>query len=103
MSRWPLYPVTVVGSWPRPAWLLEAAREKSARLPELRDAAVLAALEAQERAGVDIVSDGEQRRDNFYSFLCERLDGLELMTLAQLLAQLDSGDPRHLDVRDDDV
>jgi 5-methyltetrahydropteroyltriglutamate--homocysteine methyltransferase len=85
MRNHPLYPVTVVGSWPRPAWLLDAARARSAALPDLRDRAVLAALEAQERAGTDIVSDGEQRRDNFYSFLCERLEGLELMTLAQLL------------------
>jgi 5-methyltetrahydropteroyltriglutamate--homocysteine methyltransferase len=84
-DRWPLYPVTVVGSWPRPDWLLKATRARAGDLPQLRDRAVLAALEAQVRAGVDIVSDGEQRRDNFYSFLCERLDGLKLMSLAQLL------------------
>jgi 5-methyltetrahydropteroyltriglutamate--homocysteine methyltransferase len=82
---WPLYPVTVVGSWPRPEWLLEASRKRAKDLGALRDRAVLAALDAQVRAGVDIVSDGEQRRDNFYSFLCERLDGLKLMSLAQLL------------------
>jgi 5-methyltetrahydropteroyltriglutamate--homocysteine methyltransferase len=74
-----------VGSWPRPKALLAAARRGSPDLEALRDEAVLAALAAQERAGVDIVTDGEQRRDNFYSFLCERVEGLRLMTMADLL------------------
>ncbi len=41
--------------------------------------------EAQEKAGVDLVTDGEQRRDNFYSFVAEKLDGVRLMTLAEML------------------
>jgi 5-methyltetrahydropteroyltriglutamate--homocysteine methyltransferase len=49
------------------------------------DKAVLEALRYQEEAGVDIVSDGEQRRDNFYSFVVEKLDGLKLMSLADLM------------------
>ena len=80
-----LYPVTVVGSWPRPAWLLEAAKRRSPGLAELQDQATLLAIREQEEAGVDIVSDGEQRRDNFYSFIAERLEGLRLMTMADLL------------------
>lgn len=83
---WPfLYPVTVVGSWPRPAWLLQAMKRGAPNLAELRDEATLLAIKYQEDAGVDIVSDGEQRRDNFYSFFTERLQGLELMTMAELL------------------
>ena len=85
MARWPLFPVTVVGSWPRPRWLLEATKRRSADLEALRDEATLLAVKYQEDAGVDIVSDGEQRRDNFYSFICERLDGIRLMTMAELL------------------
>ena len=46
---------------------------------------MLAALRAQEQAGVDLVTDGEQRRDNFYSFVAEKLDGVQLMTLAEML------------------
>lgn len=80
-----LYPVTVVGSWPRPAWLLDAMKRRSASLPELQDQATLLAIKYQEDAGVDIVSDGEQRRDNFYSFIADRLEGVQLMTLAELL------------------
>ncbi|MEP7199790.1 MAG: cobalamin-independent methionine synthase II family protein, partial [Chloroflexota bacterium] len=49
------------------------------------DKAVLEALEYQEEAGLDIVSDGEQRRDNFYSFVVEKLDGVRLMSLAEIM------------------
>jgi 5-methyltetrahydropteroyltriglutamate--homocysteine methyltransferase len=85
MPRWPLYPVTVVGSWPRPTWLLEAMKRQRADLRSLQDEATLLAIKYQEDAGVDIVSDGEQRRDNFYSFICDRLEGIRLMTMADLL------------------
>lgn len=79
------YPVTVVGSWPRPAWLLEAMKRRSPALPDLQDQATLLAIKYQEDAGVDVISDGEQRRDNFYSFIADRLEGIRLMTLAELL------------------
>ena len=49
------------------------------------DAAVLESLKLQEDNGVNIVSDGEQRRDNFYSFITECIDGIRLMTLAEML------------------
>lgn len=81
----PRFPVTTVGSWPRPEWLIKATKRGSADLRELQDRACLEALCAQEECGVDIVTDGEQRRDNFFSFLCERVDGLQLMTMADLL------------------
>lgn len=81
----PEFPVSVVGSWPRPRWLLDAMRRRSADLAELRDRATLQAIVQQESAGVDVISDGEQRRDNFYSFLAEKLDGVTLMTMADLL------------------
>ena len=79
------YPVTVVGSWPRPAWLLDAMKRKSPSLDELKDQATLLAIKYQEDAGVDVIADGEQRRDNFYSFIADRLEGIRLMTLAELL------------------
>ena len=91
MSHLPLFPVATVGSWPRPQELLRAQRMKRAgRLSEeeftrVADGAVLEALRLQEEAGVDIVTDGEQRRDNFYSFVAEKLEGVKLMTLAEML------------------
>ena len=87
----PLFPVTVVGSWPRPPDLLRALKRRQAgEIPQAEfdlaaDAAVLEVLRVQEDAGVDVVSDGEQRRDNFYSFLADKIEGLQLMTLADIL------------------
>lgn len=85
----PPFPVTTVGSWPRPDWLLRATKRKDPALRTLQDAACLAALRAQEAAGADIVTDGEQRRDNFYSFLCERIEGLSLLSMADLLEHVE--------------
>ncbi len=87
----PLFPVTTVGSWPRPASLLRALKAKNAgelsqaEFDSAADAAVLDLLRVQEEAGVDVVTDGEQRRDNFYSFLADKLDGVKLMTMAELI------------------
>ena len=87
----PLFPVTVVGSWARPPYLIDALRKRQqgalsfAEFNEVADQAVLEALRCQDEAGVDIVSDGEQRRDNFYSFVVEKLDGVKLMALGELL------------------
>ena len=86
-----LFPVTVVGSWPRPPALIQALRKRQAgelsfeEFNRVADEAVVSAIKHQEDAGVDVVSDGEQRRDNFYSFVVEKLDGIKLMTVAQLL------------------
>jgi len=81
----PLFPVTSVGSWPRPDALLAAMKRRRPDTARLMDEATIAAIRQQEEAGVDLVTDGEQRRDNFYSFLCDKLDGLRLMTMADLL------------------
>ena len=86
-----LFPVTVVGSWPRPSWLIQALRKRQAgelsfdEFNAVADEAVLASVKYQEDADVDIVSDGEQRRDNFYSFVVEKLEGVQLITVAQLM------------------
>lgn len=91
MSSLPLLPVTTVGSWPRPKELLRAQKQlRQGQLSEaafnaLADQAVLTVLRLQEEAGVDIVTDGEQRRDNFYSFVAQKLSGVKLMTLLEML------------------
>ncbi len=87
----PPLPVTTVGSLPRSPALLRALRERrrgaldAAGFDAVADDAVRAALAMQAAAGVDIVTDGEQRRDNFYSFVAEKLDGVRAMTLAEML------------------
>jgi 5-methyltetrahydropteroyltriglutamate--homocysteine methyltransferase len=91
MVQQKLFPVTVVGSWTRPEWLVQALRRRQAdelgaeEFNRIADDAVLAAIKYQEDAGVDIVADGEMRRDNFYSFVVEKLGGMRLMKLSQLL------------------
>lgn len=87
----PLFPVTTVGSWARPAGLIQALRRRQAgEIPQpefdaVADEAVLAALRYQEEAGVDLVTDGEQRRDNFYSFVVGKIEGMRLMAVSELL------------------
>jgi 5-methyltetrahydropteroyltriglutamate--homocysteine methyltransferase len=91
MAQTKLFPVTVVGSWTRPSWLVQALRRRQAgemsheEFNRIADDAVLAAVKYQEDAGVDIVSDGEVRRDNFYSFVVEKLSGMKLMKVSELL------------------
>ncbi|MCY0876034.1 MAG: cobalamin-independent methionine synthase II family protein [Firmicutes bacterium] len=86
-----MFPVTVVGSWPRSRDVLRALREKRAgRITEeeferVAAEATLACLRMQEQAGVDLVSDGEQRRDNFISFVADKLEHVDMLTVAQLL------------------
>ncbi|HTQ10259.1 MAG TPA: vitamin-B12 independent methionine synthase, partial [Fimbriimonadaceae bacterium] len=87
----PLFPTTTVGSFPRSKALLKAAAAKrrqaitEAEFDKVADGAVLEILKLQDEAGIDIVTDGEQRRDNFYSFVSEKLDGVRLMSLAEML------------------
>jgi len=103
-----MFPVTTVGSWPRPPALLAAQRARRAGgmsragFEEAVDDAVRATVEAQHRAGVDLVTDGEQARDNFYSFVADKLDGVRLMTLAEMLEHVEDkeGFGRLLDTLD---
>ena len=91
MTTLPLFPVTTVGSWPRPPQLAEAQRayrkERLSReeFDRVADDAVVACLRLQHGVGCDIVTDGELRRDNFYSFVAEKLSGVRLMSLAEML------------------
>jgi len=90
-GRLPLFPVTTVGSWPRSAALLEAqhsyrrGRISRPDFERVADRAVADVVSVQVAAGCDLVTDGELRRDNFYSFVAQKLDGVRLMTLAEML------------------
>jgi len=98
-----------IGSWPRPRWMLQAIHEHlEGRLGEAEfeatgnDAARLA-VEAQLRAGVDVVSDGEQRRDNYASFVGGRLDNCQLIPLTDLLPLVDDPEKFEREMRSLDV
>lgn len=100
-SDWQPPPLAVmgIGSWPRPGWLLRSLHERlSGRLSDTEfqqyaDDAVRLAVAAQERAGVDVVTDGEQRRDSYASFVGGRLDNCQLIPLTDLLPYVT--DPDH--------
>lgn len=98
-----------VGSWPRPRWLLGAIHAHlTGELPEdefqaTADDAVRLAVAAQERAGVDVVSDGEQRRDGYASFVGGILDNVQLIPLADLTSMVDQPDEFAAELRALDV
>ncbi|MGH7908137.1 MAG: hypothetical protein ACREP6_16070 [Candidatus Binataceae bacterium] len=75
---------TVVGSYPKPLWLSNPYgaffggwRLEAKVLKEGQDDATLLAIGDQERAGIDVVSDGEQRRENFVFYFTRRLSGFD--------------------------
>lgn len=85
---------TIAGSLPRPAWLATAGQQTSVEwrlqggeLGEAMDDAVVLALRAQEDAGIDIVTDGEQRRRNYIWGFIEGLTGVDTEKLGTKLAR----------------
>src|SRR5215475_7791525 len=80
----PLLPTAVVGSYSLPGWLERAKNDYLLRrlsrhdIEEMHDAAVKAAIKDQEVAGVDVVSDGELRRDNLIDHFTVRLPGVQV-------------------------
>jgi len=86
-----LFPVTQVGSWPRSDRLLSALREKrlgrlnQSSFEAIADDEIRRCVKLQHDSNVDIIVDGELRRDNFYSFITEKVDGTKLMSLAEML------------------
>ena len=89
-----LFPTTLVGSMPQPEWLID--RQKLAgrfpprvrarelwRIPpehlqEAQDDATIIAIRAQEEAGLDIVTDGEIRRESYSNRFATALEGVDL-------------------------
>lgn len=87
-----------VGSWPRPPWLLRALNEhlegrmSDDEFNQTADDAVRLAFAAQQRAGVDLFTDGEQRRDNYASFVGGLLDNCQLIPITDLLPYVEDPD-----------
>ncbi len=101
--------VTGIGSWPRPRWMVDAmhayveGRLDETAFHQTADDAVRLAAAAQERAGVDIVTDGEQRRDSYASFVATRLDNCQLIPLTDLLPLVDDPEEFERELRALDV
>ncbi len=89
-----LFPTTLVGSYPQPDWLID--RERLAKhipprvraaelwriaepyLAQAQDDATVLAIRAQEEAGLDIVTDGETRRESYSNRFATALEGIDL-------------------------
>ena len=84
-----------IGSWPRPRWMLRAIHDRlegrlgDAEFQATADDAVRLCIDAQLRAGVDVLTDGEQRRDSYASFAGGILDNCQLVPLTDLTAMVD--------------
>ena len=87
----PKFPTTVIGSWPRSVEVQKAMRDKRAgrmsdeEFQKVANQAALQCLKWQEEAGIDIVSDGEQRRNNHISFVAEHLNNVRMLSVSELL------------------
>ena len=94
MAKDILFPTTLVGSYPQPEWLIERRklagrfpprvralelwRIKEPELKEAQDDATLLAIRAQEEAGLDIVTDGEIRRESYSNRFATALEGVDI-------------------------
>jgi 5-methyltetrahydropteroyltriglutamate--homocysteine methyltransferase len=88
----PLLQTTVVGSYPQPDWLVnremlskvvprtrlkEIWRVPEAYLQQAQDDATLLAIRDMERAGIDIITDGEMRRESYSNHFATALEGVD--------------------------
>ncbi len=98
-----------IGSWPRPRWMLQAVHDHlEGRLSDsdfqtTADDAVRLSLDAQARVGADVLTDGEQRRDSYASFVGGLLDNCQLIPLSDLTAMVDDPEEFELELRALDV
>lgn len=78
-----LLPTSTAGSLPKPSWLAQPEtlwspwKLQDAELSEGKQDALLLALQEQQHAGIDIVSDGEQTRQHFVTTFIEHLSGVD--------------------------
>ena len=89
-----LLPTSLVGSYPQPEWLIDRAKLAGRFPPRVRvnelwriapehleqaqDDATIVAIHEQERAGLDIITDGEMRRESYSNRFATALDGVDL-------------------------
>ncbi len=94
----PLLPTTVVGSYPQPDWLVNRDVLQGKTVPRVRmremwripepqleaaqDDATLIAIRDMERAGIDIITDGEMRRESYSNRFATALEGIDIDTPA---------------------
>ncbi len=98
-----LLPTTVVGSYPQPDWLVDRAtlhqhgvprihahdvwRIPAPLLEQAQDDGTILAIRAMERAGIDIVTDGEIRRESYSNRFALALEGIDATTPGQVTSR----------------
>jgi 5-methyltetrahydropteroyltriglutamate--homocysteine methyltransferase len=98
-----LLPTALVGSYPQPDWLIDRARLAATMPPRVRmqtlwrvepeyleqaqDDATVLAVRDQERAGIDIISDGEMRRESYSNRFATALAGVDLDTPGYVISR----------------
>src|SRR5579862_543555 len=103
MTPLPLLPTSLVGSYAQPEWLIDRkklagrfpprvrARElwrvSAEWLGEAQDDATRLAIRDQERAGLDIVTDGEMRRESYSNRFATELEGIDLDNPGQIASR----------------
>jgi 5-methyltetrahydropteroyltriglutamate--homocysteine methyltransferase len=101
MTRPHLLPTTVVGSYPQPDWLVNRAmlsksvprvrmdiwRVPESWLEQAQDDATLVAIRDMERAGIDIITDGEIRRESYSNRFATALEGIDTSNPGEVKAR----------------
>jgi 5-methyltetrahydropteroyltriglutamate--homocysteine methyltransferase len=110
MTDAPLLPTTVVGSYPQPAWLVDQSmlrknnvvprvrvkeiwRAPEDALEQAQDDATILAIRDMERAGIDIVTDGEMRRESYSNRFALALDGVDVDQPAMVVGRMGKPTP----------
>jgi 5-methyltetrahydropteroyltriglutamate--homocysteine methyltransferase len=99
-----LLPTSLVGSYPQPEWLIDRRRLGEMAPPRVReqglwrvqkewleeaqDDATILAIREQERAGLDIITDGEIRRESYSNRFATALDGIDLDNPAEVTTRV---------------
>src|SRR5205085_4035907 len=96
-----LLPTTVVGSYPQPEWLIDRAmlskvvprtrmtelwKIQGATLQQAQDDATILAIRDMERAGIDIITDGEIRRESYSNYFATALRGIDTENPATIVS-----------------
>jgi 5-methyltetrahydropteroyltriglutamate--homocysteine methyltransferase len=95
-----LFPTTVVGSYPQPDWLIDRQKLRERGVPRVRvadvwrvpeaylsqaqDDATLLAIRAFEHLGIDVITDGEMRRESYSNRFATAVDGVDLEHPAEI-------------------
>jgi 5-methyltetrahydropteroyltriglutamate--homocysteine methyltransferase len=99
-----LLPTAVVGSYPQPDWLIDRLKLEKLMAPRVRaeqlwripaelleqaqDDATIVAIRAQERAGIDIITDGEIRRESYSNKFATALGGIDRKRLGEIVGRI---------------